>query len=182
MDHRVREPSARRGDTLVPEEGLEPSWPQGPRDFESRASTNSATPAIPRGHRRAGARKGSLTTCGETQAAFGRRCIPPEPLRFAPFFVAFRSKYTRYSSLTRLVSRAPHRPRRSPGFHHRLLTTEARIFPPPNNGAFPQPPPPVDKVATSQECPRFRCFGVWYHQRFSYRNATREASLSVDAV
>ena len=61
-----------------------------------------------------------LTACGETQAAFARRCIPAEPLRFAPFCVAFRSKYTRYSSLTRLVSRAPPRARRSPGFHHRL--------------------------------------------------------------
>ncbi len=30
---------------VVPEEGIEPSQPQGPRDFESRASTNSATPA-----------------------------------------------------------------------------------------------------------------------------------------
>ena len=49
------------------------------------------------------------------------------------FFVAFRSKYTRASSpgggssLTRLVGRAPRphretgRPRRSRGFHHRLL-------------------------------------------------------------
>ena len=69
-----------------------------------------------------------LTACGKTHAAFGRRCIPTEPLRFAPFFVAFRSKYTRASSpgggssLTRLVGRAPHRPRRSREFHHRLLT------------------------------------------------------------
>ena len=62
-----------------------------------------------------------LAACGETQAAFERRSIPAEPLRFAPFCVAFRSKYTRYSSLTRLVSRAPRRSRRSPGFHHRLL-------------------------------------------------------------
>ena len=63
-----------------------------------------------------------LTACGETQAAFERRCIPAEPRRFAALCVAFRSKYTRYSSLTRLVSRAPLRSRRSPGFHHRLLT------------------------------------------------------------
>ena len=74
-----------------------------------------------------------LTACGETQAAqfsrwgLARRPIPAEPLRFAPppgelaFCVAFRSQYTRYSSLTRLVSRAPLRARRSPGFHHRLL-------------------------------------------------------------
>ena len=63
-----------------------------------------------------------LTACGKTQAAFDRRSIPPEPRRFAALCVAFRSKYTRYSSLTRLVSRAPHRARRSREFHHRLLT------------------------------------------------------------
>ena len=66
-----------------------------------------------------------LTAGGKTHAAFGRRCIPPEPLRCAPLFVAFRSEYTRYSSLTRLVGRAPHRPRRSREFHHRLLAPEA---------------------------------------------------------
>ena len=60
---------------------------------------------------------GWLAACGETQAAqfsrwgLERRSIPAEPLRFAPFCVAFRSKYTRYSSLARLVSRAP-RPHR----------------------------------------------------------------------
>ena len=59
----------------------------------------------------------TLAARGKTQAAFGRRSIAPEPLRFAPFFVAFRSKYTRASSpgggssLTRLVGRAP-RPHR----------------------------------------------------------------------
>ena len=62
------------------------------------------------------------TTGDETHAAFARRSIPAEPRRFAPLIVAFRSKYTRYSSLTRLVSRAPPRPRRSRGFHHRLFT------------------------------------------------------------
>ena len=70
-----------------------------------------------------------LTACGKTHAAFGRRSIPAEPRRFAPLIVAFRSKYTRYSSLTRLVSRAPHRPRRSPGFHHRLLAEEKALSP-----------------------------------------------------
>ena len=89
MDHRVTEPSAAsRG--LVPEEGLEPSWPQGPRDFESRASTNSATPAIPRSHRRTGARKDSLPTArGRSppdrvhdrkrakSQIFGCGCFPP---------------------------------------------------------------------------------------------------------
>ena len=70
----------------------------------------------------------TLAACGKTHAAFGRRCIPPEPLRFAPFFVAFRSKYTRASSPSRALSAgrlAPTgrtgRPRRSRGFHHRLL-------------------------------------------------------------
>ena len=57
-----------------------------------------------------------------------RRSIPPEPRRCAALCVAFRSKYTRASSpgggssLTRLVSRAPRRSRRSRGFHHKLLT------------------------------------------------------------
>ena len=45
---------------------------------------------------------------------------------FAPLIVALRSEYTRYSSLTRLVSRAPHWPRRSRGFHHRLFTASLR--------------------------------------------------------
>ncbi len=54
-----------------------------------------------------GAHVGSTTGCS--------------PRRCAPLIVAFRSKYTRYSSLTRLVSRAPHRPRRSRGFRHQLL-------------------------------------------------------------
>ena len=54
-----------------------------------------------------------LTACGQSHAAFERRCIPAEPRRCAPLIVAFRSKYTRASSpgggssLTRLVSRAP---------------------------------------------------------------------------
>ena len=62
------------------------------------------------------------TACGKTNAAFDGRCIPAEPPRFAGLCVALRSKYTRYSSLARLVSRAPHPSRRSRGFHHRLLT------------------------------------------------------------
>ena len=64
----------------------------------------------------------SLTACGQSHAAFDRRCIPAETLRFASLIVALRSKYTRYSSLARLVSRAPHRSRRSHHFIHRLLT------------------------------------------------------------
>ena len=61
-----------------------------------------------------GAHPGSTTGCS--------------PRRFAPLIVAFRSKHTRASSpgggssLTRLVSRAPPRSRRSCGLHHRLLT------------------------------------------------------------
>ena len=70
-----------------------------------------------------GGSRAALTACGKTLAAFDARCIPPEPRRFAALCVAFRSKYTRYSSLTRLVSRAPRPSRRSRGFHHRLLTT-----------------------------------------------------------
>ena len=59
-----------------------------------------------------GAHVGSTTGCS--------------PRRCAPLSVAFRSEYTRYSSLTRLVSRAPRRPRRSRGFHHRLFTASLR--------------------------------------------------------
>ena len=66
-----------------------------------------------------------LATSGETRAAFERRCIPAEPRRFAALCVAFRSKYTWYSSLTRLVSRAPRHSRRSPRFHHKLLASAA---------------------------------------------------------
>ena len=62
------------------------------------------------------------TAGGKTHAAFDGRCIPPEPPRFAGLCVALRSKYTRYSSLARLVSRAPRPSRRSRGFHHRLLS------------------------------------------------------------
>ena len=68
-----------------------------------------------------------LTAGNETRVAFGRRSIPAEPRRFAPLIVALRSKYTRYSSLARLVSRAPRRPRRSRGFHHRLFTAPLRV-------------------------------------------------------
>ena len=70
-----------------------------------------------RGGRKPHAPRLRLTACGETPAAqfsrwgLGRRSIPAEPRRFAPLIVAFRSKYPRYSSLTRLVSRAP-RPHR----------------------------------------------------------------------
>ena len=60
-----------------------------------------------------GAHAGSTTGCS--------------PRRCAPLIVAFRSKYTRYSSLTRLVSRAPPQPRRSRGFHHRLFTAPLRV-------------------------------------------------------
>ena len=65
-----------------------------------------------------GAHVGSTTGCS--------------PRRCAPLIVAFLSEYTRASSpgggssLTRLVSRAPPRPRRSRGFHHRLFTASLR--------------------------------------------------------
>ena len=93
-------------------------WPAGAARQRARAAACLWAAAVVR----------ALTACGKTHAAFDRRSIPAEPLRFAPFCVAFRSKYTRYSSLTRLVSRAPHRPRRSRGFHHRLLRPGAGLF------------------------------------------------------
>ena len=58
------------------------------------------------------ARRGrNLAACEQSGAAqnsrwgLDQRCIPPEPLHFVPLIVAFRTKYTRYSSLTR----RPHR-------------------------------------------------------------------------
>ena len=68
----------------------------------------------------------SLAVCGKTHAAFDGRSIPAEPRRFAALIVAFRPKYTRYSGLTRLVSRAPRPSRRSRGFHHRLLAVRGK--------------------------------------------------------
>ena len=50
----------------------------------------------------------------------GQRCIPAEPPVMKP---TRASSPGGGSSLTRLASRAPHRPRRSRGFHHRLFTT-----------------------------------------------------------
>ena len=85
----------------------------------------------------------TLAACGKTHAAFERRFIPAEPRRVVALCVAFRSKYTRASSpgggssLTRLVGRAPRRPRRSHGFHHRLLaegTEQKRRFWAPQRG------------------------------------------------
>ena len=69
-----------------------------------------------------------LTACGKTHPAFDGRSIPAEPPRFAVLCVALRSKYTRYSSLARLVSRAPRPSRRSRGFHHRLLSAGRSVF------------------------------------------------------
>ncbi len=103
---------------------------------------NPRGPVLPVGARPA--MHPAQTAGDETRAAFGRRSIPAkqpvmkptrrsagDPSRlnrvaFAPLIVALRSEYTRYSSLTRLVSPAPHRPRRSRGFHHRLFTTSLR--------------------------------------------------------
>ena len=65
---------------------------------------------------------------GETQAAqFSRWELDQRsttgcsPRRYSPLIVAFRSEYIGNSTLTRLVSRALPAPRRSRGFHHRLL-------------------------------------------------------------
>ena len=71
-----------------------------------------------------GAHAGSTTGCS--------------PRRFAPLIVAFRSKYTRYSSLTRLVSRAP-RP------HRENWPTSA----------LTRVPPPVHRVASRRSSLRF---------------------------
>ena len=106
-----------------------------------------------------------LTACGKTHAAFDRRCIPAEPLRFAPFFVAFRSKYTRYSSLTRLVSRAPRRSRRSREFHHRLLTACGKT-----HAAF-------DRRCIPAEPLRFAPFFVAFRSKYTrYSSLTRLVS------
>ena len=93
---------------------------------------------------------GLLAACGETQAAFERRCIPPEPpphrenWRFAALCVAFRSKYTRASSpgggssLTRLVSRTP-TGRTGPRPHRENwpLSALTRVPPQAASGGFP---------------------------------------------
>ena len=77
----------------------------------------------------------ALAACGETQAAVGgssgdaSRLNHSASLRSALRFGRNTLPFSRwgYSSLTRLVSRTPtgrtgpHRSRRSPGFHHRLL-------------------------------------------------------------
>ena len=60
---------------------------------------------------RAGRFPPGQAACRQSLVAFERRCIPAERPRFASLIVALRSKYTRYSSLARLVSRAP-RPHR----------------------------------------------------------------------
>ena len=77
------------------------------------------TPGIPPSHALSAGRLAGLGAhAGSTTGRSPRRC--------APLIVALRSEYTRYSSLTRLVSRAPRRPRRSRGFHHRPFTTSLR--------------------------------------------------------
>ncbi len=134
-----------------------------PRDADQRSAVPSRRcyPDGPRSRRPPA--PCCLTACGKTQAAFDGRCIPPEPPRFAGLCVAFRSKYTRYSSLTRLVSRAPRPSRRSPGFHHRLLTAcgktqaaqfsrwglERRCIP-------PEPPPHRENWRFAALCVAFR--------------------------
>ena len=83
-----------------------------------------------------------LAACGQGHAAFGERCIPAEPLHCVPLIVAFRSKYTRYSSLTRLVSRAPHSPRRSRHLAHRLLAACGQSHAAFGERCIPAEPPP----------------------------------------
>ena len=119
---------ARAGCTGGPDDGGFSRW--GPASLVE-CQRNPRSAVLPYG---AGAgaptRRAVLAACGKTHTAFDRRSIPAEPRRCAPLIVAFRSKYTRYSSLTRLVSRTPTGrtgPRRSPrsrGFHHRLLAQQ----------------------------------------------------------
>ena len=85
------------------------------------------------------------TAGDETQAAFGRRSIPAEPRRCAPLVVAFRSKYTRYSSLTRLVSRTP-TGRTGPRPHRENWPASALTW---------VPPPAVHRVASRRSSLRF---------------------------
>ena len=169
-----------RGDVVLPahQRAVNSLW-QNP---------HGVRPAIPPGQ----------TAGDETHAAFGRRSIPAEPRRCAPLIVALRSEYTRYSSLTRLVSRAPRRPRRSPGFHHRLFTASLRaarrcvsveIHPvflphaPCQPGASPAsaltrvPPPAVNRVASRRSSLRFgRNTHPGQFSRWGYSSLTRLVS------
>ncbi len=61
---------------------------------------------------------------------------PAEPPRFTALIVAFHSKYTRYSSLTRLASRAPPRSRCSRHFIHGLLSVAEDAEPERDSGRF----------------------------------------------
>ena len=106
------------------EDWLEVGVPGRPReqaDWRPGFPSSSAHPV--HCHRASAAR----AACRQSHAAqfsrwgLGRPSIPDEQRRFAPLVVAFRSEYTRYSSFARLVSRAPHRPRRSRHFAYRLL-------------------------------------------------------------
>ena len=71
------------------------------------------------------------TTGSETRAAFGRRSIPAkQPAKPARRSAGDPPGQTRRCAPlmkpARLVSRAPRRPRRSRGFHHRLFTASLR--------------------------------------------------------
>ena len=96
-----------------------------------------------------------LTARGQSRAAFDGRSIPPEPGRYAALIVAFRSKYTRYSSLTRLVSRASRPPRRSRHFIHRLLSLALLLALGvlAGCGGDEEPPAPAEEVAPVEEPP-----------------------------
>ena len=106
-------------------------WPGGVVRDPPRAPNRFLPPraaASADGHRDDGGVPGiarHLTACGKSHAAFERRCIPPEPRLCEALCVALPSKYTRYSSLARLVRRAPRHSRRSRDFPHRLLSGDA---------------------------------------------------------
>ena len=106
-------------------------WPGGVFRDPPRAPNRFLPPraaASADGHRDDGGVPGiarHLTACGKSHAAFERRCIPPEPRLCEALCVALPSKYTRYSSLARLVRRAPRHSRRSRDFLHRLLSGDA---------------------------------------------------------
>ena len=106
----------------------------------------------------------ALTAGGKTHAAFDRRSIPPEPRRCAPLIVAFRSKYTRYSSLTRLVGRAP-RP------HRENWPVSALTWVPPQavNSRWQNPRgvrPAIHPARTASLRAAHRCVSVEIHSVF----------------
>ncbi len=122
----------------------------GPIHLRGQLAPARSPDLLPPAPQSAFRRHADLTTCGETQAAqfsrwgLARRSIPAEPLRFAPFFVAFRSKYTRAgspgggSSLTRFVSRTP-TGRTGPRPHRENWPVSALTRVPPQAVSSPSP-------------------------------------------